>query len=547
MALDPDTSIHSTASASSGDLDSIFTTQADDVSTTPTSRHPSGQQHVPQPGPAQAQPQPRSQATLNAISNFRGILRDVTVEAQRQLRDQPRATQLALTTQTRSIHKQYESHGTQSRLSWNLWEFLTAREDLKEGSGEGELVFWNHEEAQMAKPEHEREDNEMLGAGTAENRGEGNIMWVKAEDMFDESVWNGNKPAASVESHRNRRFRINGEVGNGNTTDASDMLASHAAAMRFGSQTETYNPRALFTPSEDSSIRLNDNIFIDPRTVKSTVPSSGNSSSQTTTSPVLYTNDPSSTEILKSLPFRPADIVFTFPSYTNFPGGGGTYITHMNNIATLHNTLANAMLRHHEMKYLSEELNTPDDIARLDHGYVVLRAGIGELVRDQVKEMFGSARENDWGLTTETRSFLKEIYDSKELGTAVRSGQTDISGLPTMTGYSEGGLAHQRVPVLDEDDNIVDYDRGEVVAGRGKLSVIEQAMVARATRVPVDGVGGWWEERKMERLPLTAMRVWVGAREVERGRKARAEGRFYGWEGWTEEAWEEIGGGNDDE
>ena len=84
----------------------------------------------------------------------------------------------------------------------------------------------------------------------------------------------------------------------------------------------------------------------------------------------------------------------------------------------------------------------------------------------------------------------------------------------------------------------------EVVAGRGKSTAIEETMVARASRVPVGGVDGWWEERKMERLPVTAMRVWVGAREVERDRKAREEGRFYGWECWSQDVWKEIGGGN---
>ena len=399
----------------------------------------------------------------------------------------------------------------------------------------------------MAKPKHECEDHEMLSGGAGSHGEEDSIKWLKAEHMFDDSVWGGNEAAGAVKGHPNRGFRINGEVNSTANTKPSILPSLQASLLPFGSKTETYNPATLFTSYTDGSIRLNDNIFLDPQTVQSTIPSSNNSSPRSTTPPVSYTNDPSSTEILKSLPFRPADIVFTFPSYTNFPGGAGTYITRMNNIVTLHNTLANAMLRHHELKYLSQELNTPEDVPRLEHGYIVLRAGIGEVIRDRVKEMFGAATHNDWGFTTETLSFLKETYETKEFGTAVRSGQMGISGVPNVTGYSENGVAHQRVPVLDDAGDIIGYERGEVVAGKGKLSAIEGAMVARASRVPVGGVDGWWEERKMERLPVTAMRVWVGAREVEKGRKARSEGRFYGWEGWSEEVWEEIGGGHGEE
>ena len=402
----------------------------------------------------------------------------------------------------------------------------------------------------MAKPKREREDAEMLSRVGGNDSGGDGMKWMKAEDVFDDSVWDGSKPCAGVKSHPNRGFRINGEVNGTSGINSINVPSLQASMPLVGSKTETYNANALFTPSAEGSIRLNDNMFIDPQTVQSTVPSSKSSSPRSTTPPVSYTNDPSSTEILRSLPFRPADIAFTFPSYTNFPGSTGTYITRLNNIVTLHNVLANAMLRHHELKYLAQELNSPEAVTKLEHGYVVLRAGIGAVIRDRVREMFGAAAQNDWGFTTETRAFLKDMFESKELGTAVRSGQRGISGLPATTGYAEEGLAHRRVPVRNEDDNnnnIIGYERGEVVAGRGKLSAIEEAMVARASRVPVGGVNGWWAERKLERLPVTAMRVWVGAREVERGRKARSEGRYYGWEGWDEEVWEDIGGGGGDE
>ena len=100
----------------------------------------------------------------------------------------------------------------------------------------------------------------------------------------------------------------------------------------------------------------------------------------------------------------------------------------MNNIVTLLYTLANAMVRHRELKYLFQELNTPEDITPLEHGYVVLRDGIGGLIRDRVKEMFGAATQNDWGLRIETCLFLKEMFENKDLGTAVGSGQMGFPG-----------------------------------------------------------------------------------------------------------------------
>ena len=551
MALDPDTSMHSTASSTS-DIDSIFTSPPDDVSTTPTSRHPSGQHPLPQQPQQPIPPQPRSQATLNAITSFRSILQDLTVEAQRQLQDQPRATQLALSAQTREVHRQYEGHGSESRLSWNLWEFLGAKEDVRHCNGgeegEGGLVFWSHEEAMRRKPRGERAGFEMR-AGTGglsrgddavlkavENMDLSNVKWVNVEDVIHPSVFEdtGTKADGSVKRHPNRGFRINGEIANGSTIDTSNLSSSGGPDMRFGSQTETYNPTAFYS-STNGRIGLNSNVFIDPAAVQKTIPSSTTHSSANKSPSVSYTNDPSSTEILRSLEFRPADIVFTFPSYTNFPGGAGNYLTHLNNIVKLHNVLANAMLRHHDNKYLSEDLNNPEDVERLQHGYVILRAGIGDLVRDRVKDLFSDANSNAWGLTGETRSFLKDVFEAKEIGTVIKSAKTEISGLPrkdTHLTYSESehGMLHRKVPVLDENDNVVEYEVGEPVAGRGKLSAIEEAIVARATRVPNPGVQGWWEQRKTERLPVAAMRVWVAAREVERGGKARREGRYWGEE-----------------
>ncbi|KAI9873379.1 MAG: hypothetical protein M1823_007934, partial [Watsoniomyces obsoletus] len=166
-------------------------------------------------------------------------------------------------------------------------------------------------------------------------------------------------PKKPVKAHPNRKFRVNAEVDSGASANGGlDFLDPV--------QIENFLPTPKCTPM---------GAYPPP-------------------APASYTNDPDSTALLRTLPFHPADIIFTFPSYTAFPGSPRTYLTHMNNIVTLHNRLANAILSHHDTKYLSLALNAPEDVRRLEHGYIVLRAGIGEMIRDRVTEMFGSADED---------------------------------------------------------------------------------------------------------------------------------------------------------
>lgn len=217
----------------------------------------------------------------------------------------------------------------------------------------------------------------------------------------------------------------------------------------------------------------------------------------------------------------------------------------MNKLITLHNILANAILSHHDAKYLSPHLNTGEDVRRLAHGYIILRAGVAELIRAKVKGLFGDAQGNEWGMSSETAAFVRDVFESKELGTAVVSGVAEISGLAATTGFAGDGVVHARIPVKSVNEGALlgvemSPVPGEVVGNRGVLSSIEEAMLARASSVPVQGLRAWWEQKRAERRCVVAMRAWVAAREVERSARARREGWFFGWEDWGNGEWEGV-------
>lgn len=386
MDLDYDSSVPSSPSSTSGslldDISSIFTSShADDNSTTPTSRTVSGHnQNLNNNPPPAGVHHPATTAANDpayhqVITSLRERLSDLTIEAQRQLQDQPRQTQLALTAQLREVHAEYAKTGSQSRLSWGLWEFLMAREDMRTTGGihGGELVFWSHEEAQDAK--RAAQEFEEIEADEGEwgfENGNGNGWRGRSDDKSghqDQDDEGDETPKKkSVKGHPNRGFRINGDIGLGVDLGSGGGAGSDAVA-GTGVNTHAQDDQEQAPQTGDT---LNDEpatttnlTFLDPQAIHSSISSSHPSSPSTSSSPSLpppppsYTHDPPSTSLLRTLPFRPADIVFTFPSYTAFPGSPQTYLTHLNNIIKLHNALANAILRHHATKYLSPTSTPP--------------------------------------------------------------------------------------------------------------------------------------------------------------------------------------------
>lgn len=161
--------------------------------------------------------------------------------------------------------------------------------------------------------------------------------------------------------------------------------------------------------------------------------------------------DPDSTSCVTTLPWDPLAMQIVWPRNLNLQPGG---LSMINKILSIADHECRERLFHHVCTY------GPSPI---------FRAGIAARARTNYSTMFETADEHFVGLTPESRSFLRAVYEK-----------------------------------------------------HSNLNSAETRLLARMCRVDRDSVDLLWEHLTTERKPYTAMKIFVMAREIEKGRRAEA-------------------------
>ncbi|RVX68161.1 hypothetical protein B0A52_08669 [Exophiala mesophila] len=170
----------------------------------------------------------------------------------------------------------------------------------------------------------------------------------------------------------------------------------------------------------------------------------------------LLTVDPDSTPYVTTLPWDPiaTQITWTrFQSWQRGRGNGSGGLKMINKILSIVDHECRERLFHHVCTYGPSP---------------VFRAGIVARARTNYGTMFETANENYLGLTPESRTFLRDVYDK-----------------------------------------------------HSDLNSAETRLLARVCRIGRDSVDLWWEHLATERKPFAAMKIFVMAREIEKGRRAK--------------------------
>lgn len=161
--------------------------------------------------------------------------------------------------------------------------------------------------------------------------------------------------------------------------------------------------------------------------------------------------DPESASYVTTLPWDPLAMQIVWPRDLNWPPGG---LSMINKILSIADHECRERLFHHVCTYGPSP---------------VLRAGIAARARTNYSTMFETADEHFVGLTPESRTFLRAVYEK-----------------------------------------------------HSNLNSAETRLLARVCRVDRDSVDLLWEHLTTERKPYTAMKIFVMAREIEKGRRADA-------------------------
>ncbi|KIV79554.1 hypothetical protein PV11_07106 [Exophiala sideris] len=284
------------------------------------------------------------------LEDLESELNTLTLEAQTIISHQPRATQLGLTSETRTLFNSYKQHGSMARLKVGIEKFL------RQGDDDGKIHFDDLETEQ--------------GNTDPGHYGEAFMLNYSAEDDAPKFV--------------NREISI------------------------------TNGPRSSYHP--------------------------------------LRIVDAESISYVTTLPWDPVGMVVTWPGSLEWPYG---LLSRVNQILSLVDVESRVRLFHHVSKYGPSP---------------VFRVGITEHVQSQYATIFQSEEDHYLGMTSETRSFLRNVFDVKPL-----------------------------------------------------MNRAERRMIARICRVAEESVVILWEDTNDERRGLKAMKMFMTAREVERAKNARTK------------------------
>ncbi|RMZ80232.1 hypothetical protein DV738_g2908, partial [Chaetothyriales sp. CBS 135597] len=181
-----------------------------------------------------------------------------------------------------------------------------------------------------------------------------------------------------------------------------------------------------------------------------------------------YATSPSTTAIIATLGFHPADMKITFPAHLDIPVA---VLRSINNILLLQNSIAQAKLRHHVAKYClpfpypSSGQQTGRGEAH-PHILPLFRLAISEPLQHRLSTMFvgQSIDTHPLGLTRDSVKFLRQAYDARS----------------------------------------------------GAASDLEYMWLARALRVDEGVVREWWRQEDHAHRAKNMMVIWMAAREWER-------------------------------
>lgn len=160
--------------------------------------------------------------------------------------------------------------------------------------------------------------------------------------------------------------------------------------------------------------------------------------------------DPDSISYITTLPWDPIATKITWPAHVAWPPG---LLGKLNQILSIVDHEARVRLFHHVSKYGPSPL---------------FRVGISEQIRSHYSSIFESAEDNYLGLTPESRSFIRGVYESQKT-----------------------------------------------------LNTAEKRLLGFTCRIAADSVEEFWDDLTFSRKGHTAMRIFMVAREVERAQEAR--------------------------
>lgn len=162
--------------------------------------------------------------------------------------------------------------------------------------------------------------------------------------------------------------------------------------------------------------------------------------------------DAESIEYVTTFPWDPVATILSWPTSLEWPRG---LLSRINQILSIVDLESRVRLFHHVTKYGPSPL---------------FRVGIAELVQSQYSSIFQDTHDHYLSLTPDTRSFLRELFETKN-----------------------------------------------------QLNAAECRMLVRACRVSEESIRIFWEDLSVARKGHNAMKVFVMAREVEKGNAARRD------------------------
>ena len=326
------------------------------------------------------------------ISQLQTRLKNLQLDAQRQLNEQPKSTQLALTRQTRAIFQPYGRHGSEVLLSTSIANFLT--------SSSSNLTIWSATDATTAQASAKRKHSAGI---------------------------------TSFANHVVSKALANGIPLPSDPSDPSSPLTTQPA-----------------TPSQLTRLReiaLTDSPLNGHRTLS---------------------RSPSTTDIIRSWSFHPADLTLTMPSHLALPA---QLLPTVSRILDLYNLQANAHLEHLADKYLT--LSPYPE--RSEHAYALLRLGVLQKYTELVEGLFDTRHTNAMGLSQAQSALLRDVYEK---------------------------------------------------IGHRALSEREKEVLVRMLGIGGDEVEEWWGWMGRRVRAWKGVKVWVRARELEGVRSAKRTGVY---------------------